>query len=535
MSPRMGRGQMGSGTHDCVTRPTIALNTSNGEFVLYNSAGTVNVTVDVEGFFIGGSGNLYAPVSPSQRVCDTRTGNPSGLSSPYNQCNGDTIAAAGTLTVQVAGLAGVPSTAASVVVSITSLNETATGRLVAYQAGTSLPSVSTLNFTSGAKVNNEATIAVGTNGDIDIYNSAGTTDVLVDVLGYYGSNYTYNGDGLRMTKTINGTVSTFTYDTTQTNPLVLEDGANAYVYGPSGEPVEQVSTSGTPLYFVSDQLGSTRTLTNSSGTVVAQYTYGPLGSIATKTGSASTPIGFAGAYTDSETGFLYLLHRYYDPTTGEFLTVDPDVASTKQPYTYAGDDPVNATDPSGEKTIGVCIDAYAISAVFGHGSLGFISGCLVWNYATAVAVTVTEGQGDSNGLDGGGDITVGVQSSTAGNPYDLAGPFNFSYRSVGAVAVGASVNIFWNSDGTVKGLQAEGGVGPDVGYAQGNGTSDTQVFPIAFIRGIGDSGQIVAAVADHSLITSVVDEALQNAGQAPISLSRAVGLIADGSVYWCGS
>jgi len=228
-------------------------------------------------------------------------------------------------------------------------------------------------------------------------------------------------------------------------------------------------------------------------------------------------------------------HRYYDPTTGEFLTVDPDVASTKQPYTYAGDDPVNATDPSGEKTIGVCIDAYAISAVFGHGSLGFISGCLVWNYATAVAVTVTEGQGDSNGLDGGGDITVGVQSSTAGNPYDLAGPFNFSYRSVGAVAVGASVNIFWNSDGTVKGLQAEGGVGPDVGYAQGNGTSDTQVFPIAFIRGIGDSGQIVAAVADHSLITSVVDEALQNAGQAPISLSRAVGLIADGSVYWCGS
>ena len=41
------------------------------------------------------------------------------------------------------------------------------------------------------------------------------------------------------------------------------------------------------------------------------------------------------------------VHRYYDPTTGEFLTVDPDVAETGQPYYYAGDDPVNATDPSG--------------------------------------------------------------------------------------------------------------------------------------------------------------------------------------------
>ena len=362
---------------------TIALNTSNGEFVLYNSAGTVNVTVDVEGFFIGGSGNLYAPVSPSLRVCDTRTGNPSGLSSPYNQCNGDTIAAAGTLTVQVAGLAGVPSTAASIVVSITSLNETATGRLVAYQAGTSLPSVSTLNFTSGAKVNNEATVAVGTNGDIDIYNSAGTTDVLVDVLGYYGSNYTYNGDGLRMTKTINGTVSTFTYDTTQTNPLVLKDGANAYVYGPSGEPVEQVSTSGTPLYFVSDHLGSTRSLTNSSGTVVAQYAYGPLGNIATKTGSASTPIGFAGAYTDSETGFLYLLHRYYDPATGQFISVDPLVAQTEQPYIYAGDDPVNSVDPSGEDVpnLGFIQGAvFPVGFFYSHGvSMGEVPGCKPWS------------------------------------------------------------------------------------------------------------------------------------------------------------
>jgi hypothetical protein len=40
--------------------------------------------------------------------------------------------------------------------------------------------------------------------------------------------------------------------------------------------------------------------------------------------------------------------RWYDPGTGEFLSVDPDLAETDQPYSYAGDDPVNRTDPTGE-------------------------------------------------------------------------------------------------------------------------------------------------------------------------------------------
>lgn len=41
------------------------------------------------------------------------------------------------------------------------------------------------------------------------------------------------------------------------------------------------------------------------------------------------------------------VHRYYDPTTGQFLTVDPLVSQTGQPFSYANDDPVNGSDPSG--------------------------------------------------------------------------------------------------------------------------------------------------------------------------------------------
>lgn len=41
------------------------------------------------------------------------------------------------------------------------------------------------------------------------------------------------------------------------------------------------------------------------------------------------------------------INRYYDPGTGEFLTVDPLVDQTGQAYQYTGGDPVNASDPSG--------------------------------------------------------------------------------------------------------------------------------------------------------------------------------------------
>jgi uncharacterized protein RhaS with RHS repeats len=51
---------------------------------------------------------------------------------------------------------------------------------------------------------------------------------------------------------------------------------------------------------------------------------------------------------DPNTGLQYDQARYYDPTTDEFLTTDPLQALTGQPYSYAADNPVNATDPTGE-------------------------------------------------------------------------------------------------------------------------------------------------------------------------------------------
>jgi RHS repeat-associated protein len=66
--------------------------------------------------------------------------------------------------------------------------------------------------------------------------------------------------------------------------------------------------------------------------------------------TSATPYGFAGGYTDP-TGLVYMLHRYYNPATGQFLSVDPDLSDTLEPYAYALGDPVNSTDPTGERPI----------------------------------------------------------------------------------------------------------------------------------------------------------------------------------------
>ncbi len=80
-------------------------------------------------------------------------------------------------------------------------------------------------------------------------------------------------------------------------------------------------SSDTPTRYHHDQLGSPRSLSSATGATAATATYGPYGNLTASTGRLS-PLGFAGEYTDAETGFQYLRARYYDPVTGQFLSRD---------------------------------------------------------------------------------------------------------------------------------------------------------------------------------------------------------------------
>jgi RHS repeat-associated protein len=163
---------------------------------------------------------------------------------------------------------------------------------------------------------------------------------------------TYDGDGIRTSDTATptgGTSSTedFVWDKTTSVPRLLMDSENAYVYADSRTPIEQVSlASGTIQYLVSDALGSVRGVVSATGSLAASASYDAWGNLESSGLTTSTPFGFAGGYTD-ETGLLYLINRYYDPATGQFVSVDPLVYATQQPYGYVGDNPLEFVDPLG--------------------------------------------------------------------------------------------------------------------------------------------------------------------------------------------
>jgi RHS repeat-associated protein len=163
----------------------------------------------------------------------------------------------------------------------------------------------------------------------------------------------YDGDGLRQSLSTTSTscsspTNSFTWDVSGSLPRLLMDSTNAYIYGDGNTPIEQVNlSSGTAQYLVSDALGSVRGIVSSGGSLTASTSYDAWGNPETTGGlTSSTPFGYAGYYTDP-TDLTYNIGRYYDPTTGQFLTVDPLAALTVEAYAYGLDDPVNASDPAG--------------------------------------------------------------------------------------------------------------------------------------------------------------------------------------------
>jgi hypothetical protein len=188
----------GATVGNLVTVPVSA----SGQISIYNSAGASDVVVDVESWFTDGSnpgatGGSVTPVPPS-RICDTRASAVSGIT---DQCTGKTLGAANTLTVQVGGEGGVPSTGMSAVVAHVAVTDTTSaGFLTVWPTGQSQPLASSLNWPAGATVGNLVTVPVSASGGISIYNSSGTTDVIVDVVGYMTS-----GGGLSWSATSLGT------------------------------------------------------------------------------------------------------------------------------------------------------------------------------------------------------------------------------------------------------------------------------------------------------------------------------------------
>jgi hypothetical protein len=96
-----------------------------------------------------------------------------------------TLGAGGSVTVPVTGVAGVPSSAAAVVVNVTVTDTTGQSFLTVYPTGVTRPLASDLNWVAGTTRANLAVVHPGPDGTITVFNHSSSVDVIVDVTGYY--------------------------------------------------------------------------------------------------------------------------------------------------------------------------------------------------------------------------------------------------------------------------------------------------------------------------------------------------------------
>lgn len=101
------------------------------------------------------------------------------------------------------------------------------------------------------------------------------------------------------------------WDLAEGLPTIVQDGSTKEITGPGGLPIEQVAGDGTVLYYLQDQLGSTRGLADSTGTLVGTFSYDAYGNLGSSTGTAIMPFGYAGQSKD-EVRLVWCLPEGWD-------------------------------------------------------------------------------------------------------------------------------------------------------------------------------------------------------------------------------
>jgi subtilisin family serine protease len=123
----------------------------------------------------------YYPLPP-QRILDTRI----GLGAPESQ-----VGPGATIDLQVGGAGGVPTSGVSaVVLNVTATNPSSASYVTVFPTGAARPTASSLNLVRYWTGANSVTMGLGTGGQVSLYNNAGSTDLIADVVGFYAADAT---------------------------------------------------------------------------------------------------------------------------------------------------------------------------------------------------------------------------------------------------------------------------------------------------------------------------------------------------------
>ena len=189
-------------------------------------------------------------------------------------------------------------------------------------------------------------------------------------------SYTYNADGLRMTKTVDGVVHTYLYAGGKLLRETYGTTTLDFFYGSNGTPFALKLDEET-YYYITNLQGDVLRLVDADGSTVAAYTYDPYGKVLTATGTIASlnPLRYRGYYFDSETGLYYVSSRYYDPEIGRFINADSQLNQKDgilgyNMFAYCHNNPIMYSDPTGHSITLACIIIGAVIGAVAGGCAG---------------------------------------------------------------------------------------------------------------------------------------------------------------------
>lgn len=169
--------------------------------------------------------------------------------------------------------------------------------------------------------------------------------------------YTYNANGIRTGKTVNGVLHTYTLDGTKILREVWGDNTLLPLYD-NEDAVCGILYNAVPYYFVKNLQGDVIAVVDKDAQTVARYSYDAWGVCTVKLDSAGiaaiNPFRYRGYYYDEEIGLYYLQSRYYDATLGRFSNADSisnigfiDTVLTNNIFAFCNNNSINETDVDG--------------------------------------------------------------------------------------------------------------------------------------------------------------------------------------------
>ena len=202
--------------------------------------------------------------------------------------------------------------------------------------------------------------------------------------------YTYNANGIRTSKKVNGILHTYTLDGTK----ILREtwGGNTLIpLYDNEDSVCGILYNDIPYYFQKNLQGDVIAIVDKDAQTIARYSYDAWGVPTIKEDTSGcnistvNPFRYRGYYYDEEIGLYYLQSRYYDAQTGRFIIsdkiFDSQILLLGNIHFYCNNNPINSIDSNG---------CFALAAT--AGGLFAVGATNSWNPAgwvlLAVAATV---------------------------------------------------------------------------------------------------------------------------------------------------